>query len=157
MPKHIKNIQLLLNLVATLALISSGLVLMTYATGDATAETAGMSKEQWLRLHQVVASVLVLFILLHLYERRSRWMQYFKTKKDSSHATKQIKRNSLALMLITLLSVLSGFAAWFAPDGCTVCSGIHDKSGLVFIVLTGFHLIRNTYLRPAYFHFRKYK
>ena len=152
---NFKNHYLLGLALAFLVLICSGLILWTQFHISESESVLGLEKSFWINLHAWSSVATLLFLVYHLIERWS-WIKnfIFKIPQKQTRKIKLLKRNSIALSMFFFISLSSGYIAWLSDADCIFCEASHDKSGLILIILIGFHIIRNKYLNPRFFNFK---
>jgi uncharacterized membrane protein SirB2 len=140
-------------MISGMLMIVSGLIMMVnFQSGEET-PILSLQKAQWLSIHHFVSIGFILLLGIHLLERKNWIQQNIFKKTKSSRKNTLLKRNSISLFLSFLTLLLTGYISWFSGEECMICIGIHDKVGLLFTGLIGFHLIRNKYFNKKHFKF----
>ncbi len=126
-----------------LALLFTGAILLAYHVGKTPElETFGFDGHMWLLLHKLATVISVPLILLHLILHLN-WLKKLITFKLKN----KNKGKNITLFVLFMLCVVTSFLSWVifkdseTGDGLR---GIHNKFGILLIVLFTFHIISYT-------------
>ena len=126
-------------LLPMLLLLGSGIVMLNYHTGAPVESTVlGFDGHAWMLFHRVVAVISSVLILLHL-SIKTDWLKRLFTFNIKG----KFKVSNILIFVFFLLSFLTAFLSWLVfPDTnvAQLLRGIHNKLGLVLIVLFLLHL-----------------
>lgn len=126
-------------LMPMIALIASGLVMLKYHTGSpAESLIWGLDGHFWHSFHQVTAIITTILIILHLFVK-TNWVNNLLRFKIKG----RFKLSNTILFVVFTLCVLTAYGSWliFAdPKISDLLLGIHNKIGLLLIVMFGIHI-----------------
>jgi hypothetical protein len=139
-----------LNAFLFLVLAISGLILISFHGGRHSLETSffGFDRGMWRNIHIFSAFACLPCFSLHLFYQR-KWLKVQFSKFFSMVRDRQlISRLVVAVTLLTLLTGMVGFFMGIAGSGFAghVFDEIHDKLGLMFIIITFIHIRYNVVL-----------
>jgi len=120
-------------------LILTGLIMLKYHTGAAVESLyLGQDGHFWLSFHKAIALITTLLILLHLFVK-TNWVKnllQFQVKGG-------FKISNILLFVVFSLCMLTAMSSWLLFDDSTISTllrGIHNKIGLLLIILFGIHI-----------------
>ncbi len=125
-------------LLPVLLLLGSGIVMLNYHTG-APVESAvlGFDGHAWILFHRVVAVSSSVLILLHL-TIKTDWLKRLFTFNIKG----KFKVSNILIFVFFMASLLTAFLSWLVfpeSDVAGLLRGIHNKLGLILIVLFVLH------------------
>lgn len=122
-----------------LFLLFTGIIVLHYHSGyDYQLDSLGLNGNQWLKIHQLTALIVIPLIVIHLL-MHIHWLKQlvgFKLKGKNSGL-------NLTLFIVFLMAALSALLAWFVfqdTKTAEVLREVHAKSGLLLIIFFGIHL-----------------
>lgn len=126
-------------LLPMLVLLGTGLIMLNYHTG-APVESLfwGQDGHFWISFHQIIALITTFFISLHLIVK-TNWLKNLLKFKVKG----RFKFSNTFLFIVFLLCMLTAFSSWLIfgdSDISGLLRGIHNKIGLLLIVLIGIHI-----------------
>jgi hypothetical protein len=134
-----------LRLLSFLTLGISGLTMFFAFQEDIFSPFLGMNKSKWLDIHMTAAVTTILLVAYHVLLHWT-WVENVIFRKATKKPNKQIigrRRNNSWFMVFFSLSFLTGFLGWMLHDDCTYCLYIHEKSGLILILIFLTHLYKH--------------
>lgn len=120
-------------------LLGTGVIMLKYHTG-APAESLfwGQNGHFWHTFHQVIAIITTLLILLHLFVK-TKWVNNLLKFKVKG----RFKLSNTILFVVFSLCMLTAYGSWLIfddPDISAILVGIHNKIGLLLIIMFGIHI-----------------
>ena len=120
-------------------LLGTGIIMLNYHTGTPK-ETfiMGFNGYDWLSFHKVISVITTPLILLHLFVKTD-WVKRLFTFKVKG----AFKKSNIILFIVFLLCFLTAIGSWLIFDGTDIASslrGVHNKFGLLLIVMFGIHI-----------------
>lgn len=131
----------------------SGIVLFVKFQEISTGSLLGLKKIFWLDFHISTAVITSFLILIHMAQRWD-WIENIIFRKEKIRATKAIigkRRNNTWFIIVFFLSFITGVTNWMLDGDCTLCNLVHDKLGLLLILIFGIHLFKHAYPSRKYF------
>jgi len=121
-------------------LLVTGAFMLIYHTGKPYESKAmGLDGHDWLMFHQIMSVIVIPMIILHL-TIKTDWLKRlfcFQLKG-------KFKVSNLLIFVFFMLSFLSSFFSWLIiqdPDIANLLRGIHNKLGMVLLILFVIHLV----------------
>ncbi len=131
----------ILTLFPFLLLLFSGIIVLRYHGGtDYNISTLSLSGHQWLKLHQVVALVVIPLIGLHLWLHKYWLKALFSFKKKNKSKNNDL---NIGLLLIFFSCVVTALLAWVIVKDeklADLLREVHNKLGLALIFFFIIHL-----------------
>ena len=120
-------------------LLFTGIITLRYHSGfDYNLLTIGLNGDQWLKIHQVTAFVVIPLIVIHLLMHIHWLKQLFTFKMKGKNSGM-----NLTLLIVFLMCALTAFLAWFVFEGTKLAEAlreVHTKLGLLLIIFFVIHL-----------------
>ena len=128
-----------ITLLPFIILLATGLVLLEYHTGTPLDSIVmGQNAHFWFSFHKIIAIISNPLLLLHLFVK-TNWVKKLFTLKLKD----RFKTSNILLFITFFLCTLTAFSAVFIFDGsdfAKVLDGIHNKLGLVLILVFTIHI-----------------
>lgn len=120
-------------------LLGTGAIMLKYHTG-APSESVfmGFNGYDWLSIHKAIGVITSPLILLHLFVKTDWVKRLFMFEVKG-----RFKISNLLIFIVFFLCLLTAIGSWLIFDGTDVASnlrGIHNKFGLLLIVMFGIHI-----------------
>lgn len=142
MSKSVSKIRFYIYAIALLPmviLLGTGLIMLKYHTGAPSQSLFwGQDGNFWLSFHKLMAVITTFLISLHLLVKTNWLKNFFKFKVKG-----RFKFSNTFLFIVFLLCMLTAFSSWLIfgdSDISGLLRGIHNKIGLLLIVLFGIHI-----------------
>ena len=138
-------------LIAFLVMAISGLVMFFMFQESSLNYFLGMKKAGWMNVHNIAGVFTVILIAYHV-AMRWGWIENIILRKKKIKLSKEMigrRRNNTWFLLFFSLSFSTGFLSWIMGSDCEYCLEIHDKLGvvLVLIFLVHFYKHRSSFSR----------
>ena len=107
---------------------------------DYNAETLSFNGYQWLKVHQIIALVVIPLILVHLWIH-GHWVKNLVRLKKGNGKNYDM---NLTLFIVFVLTALTALLSWVVFDGKPVADllrEVHNKLGLALLFFFVVHLI----------------
>jgi|GEM_PF-1594152 len=132
----------ILNLISILPfifLLISGLIVLRYHSGTEYEDLSlGINGYLWLKLHRIIALVVVPLIIIHLWLHK-HWLKRLVTLKTKG----KFGGTNMTLFFIFLFCVITALLAWLVFEDTKLGEAlreVHSKLGLLLIVFFVVHL-----------------
>ncbi|MRT92595.1 hypothetical protein [Ancylomarina sp. 16SWW S1-10-2] len=126
-------------LIPLILLLGTGVVLLKYHTGSPLESSVmGCNAHFWFPFHKLTAVISTFLILLHLFVKTDWVKNLFLFKLKGG-----FKTSNIILFIVFLFCSLSALSSWLIFDGDDMAEflrGIHNKLGLLLIVMFAIHL-----------------
>ncbi|PKQ64500.1 hypothetical protein BZG02_06750 [Labilibaculum filiforme] len=120
-------------------LLATGVILLKYHTGAPLESTVmGWNAHYWFSFHKLTAVLSILLILLHLFVKTD-WVKNLLLSKLKA----RFKASNIILFIVFIICSLTALCSWLIFDGANIAEllrGIHNKLGLLLIVMFVIHL-----------------
>lgn len=113
-----------------------------------------LNKHVWSVLHNWCSVGCMVPVSTHLVLKR-KWISRNILSGKAKITDRSLilrRRNDIWLFVLFILCALTGLVPWILDVRCHACHVLHDKFGIVLIVIIAFHLFRHRY--PSYRFFR---
>lgn len=142
---------LLFTLISFLIMAISGMVMFFFFQESSLNYVMGLKKNGWMNIHNIAAIITVLLVAYHV-AMRWEWMENIVLRKKKVTLNRELigrRRNNTWFLIAFSLSVSTGFFSWIMSGDCIYCLPIHDKAGLVLVLVFMMHIFkhRNTFLK----------
>lgn len=140
-----KLIILFSTLIAFLVLSISGLVLFFMFQETSLNYFLGMKKVGWMNVHNIAGVFTVILIAYHV-AMRWTWIENIILRKQKMTLSKEVigrRRNNTWFLLFFSLTLSTGFLSWIMGGDCDYCLDIHDKLGLVLVLIFLMHFYKH--------------
>jgi hypothetical protein len=121
-------------------MLITGVIMLGYHAGKQYSETTlGIDGNFWLKAHIVSAIISLVMLAIHL----SLHISWFKKLFSGKQKNKYWVRN-LILVIIFSLVTMTSLVPWLImgeSDASSLMLGLHNKLGLLLIVILGIHLL----------------
>lgn len=127
--------------------LSGLLIQFNYHLGDMadTAVVLGLNRYEWLLLHKITAVISIIGLSVHLFLHMS-WLKTVFFKKLFKKSSRTIKITSW-LLILAVATALTGIISWLLAPAMThtrhSAIEIHDKLGILLIILFVLHIINH--------------
>ncbi len=121
-------------------LLGTGAIMLKYHTGAPNESIfMGLNGYEWLSFHKFVSVITAPLILLHLFVKTDWVKRLFLFKVKG-----RFKKSNIILFVVFFLCLITATGSWLIFDGTDIAGslrGVHNKFGLLLIVMFGIHLL----------------
>lgn len=140
-----KIIILLSTLAAFLVMATSGLVMFFIFQESSLNYFLGMKKTGWMNIHNISGIFALILIAYHI-AMRWEWIENVILRKKKMQLNNEMigrRRNNTWFLLFFSLSFSTGFFSWIMGSDCEYCLQIHDKLGIILILIFLMHFYKH--------------
>jgi len=105
----------------------------------------GMRKAGWMNVHNIAGVFTIILIAYHV-AMRWEWIDNVILRKKKMTLTKDMigrRRNNTWFLVFFSLSFSTGFLSWIMGGDCEYCLEIHDKLGLILVLIFLMHFYKH--------------
>ncbi len=127
--------------------ISGLLIQINYHAGEMTdtAVVLGLNRYEWLLLHKITAVISIIGLSIHLFLHMS-WLKTVLLKKSYKKPNRNTKI-TMWLLILAVATALTGIIPWLLAPATSHARhsviDIHDKIGIILIILFVLHIINH--------------
>jgi hypothetical protein len=126
-------------LIPFILLLGTGAIMLNYHTGTPSESVfIGLNGYDWLSIHKAICVIVTPLILLHLFVKTDWVKRLFVFEVKG-----KFKKSNILIFVVFFLCLLTAVGSWLIFNDTDIASnlrGIHNKFGLLLIVMFGIHV-----------------